>query len=134
MKHKSWSTSAPGGSKEKSFPSKTTDKEVLEFLRTERGGDLEDLNLSSTAITDFVFTVIVNLPKLRRLNLMTTNITDEGLLTLSYAKELKNLNLNECEAITPTGLRHLRRLRNLTTLYVNCTKCDEQAIEVKFGT
>lgn len=113
------------------FKKETTDREVLEYLHTERGGDLEHLDLASTDITDFALTVIVNLPKLKRLNLMTTRITDEGLFTLSYAAELTNLNLNECEFITPTGIRYLGRLHKLTTLYINSTKCNDEAIEVR---
>ena len=112
------------------FKKETTDREVLEYLHTERGGDLEHLDLASTDITDFALTVIVNLPKLKRLNLLTTRITDEGLFTLSYAQELTILNLNECEFITPTGIRYLGRLHKLTTLYINSTKCNDEAIEV----
>jgi len=120
---------APGGKTSMRFKKETTDREVLEYLHTERGGDLEHLDLASTDITDFALTVIVNLPKLKRLNLMTTRITDEGLFTLSYAAELTNLNLNECEFITPTGIRYLGRLHKLTTLYINSTKCNDEAIE-----
>lgn len=121
--------SAPGGERSKSFPSSTTDQEVREFLMSNRGGHLEDLNLSCTAISDCIFEVIVKLPALKTLNLMTTRITDEGLLTLSYAQKLKCLNLNECERITPTGLRYLTRLRNLTTLSINCTSLDDEVFE-----
>jgi len=121
--------SAPGGERSKSFPSSTTDQEVREFLLSNRGGHLEDLNLSCTAISDCIFEVIVKLPALKTLNLMTTRITDEGLLTLSYAQKLKCLNLNECERITPTGLRYLTRLRNLTTLSINCTSLDDEVFE-----
>lgn len=121
--------SAPGGERSKSFPSSTTDQEVREFLLSNRGGHLEDLNLSCTAISDCIFEVIVKLPSLKTLNLMTTRITDEGLLTLSYAQKLKCLNLNECERITPTGLRYLTRLQNLTTLSINCTSLDDEVFE-----
>ena len=64
--------SAPGGERSKSFPSSTTDQEVREFLLSNRGGHLEDLNLSCTAISDCIFEVIVKLPSLKTLNLMTT--------------------------------------------------------------
>ena len=64
--------SAPGGERSKSFPSSTTDQEVREFLMSNRGGHLEDLNLSCTAISDCIFEVIVKLPALKTLNLMTT--------------------------------------------------------------
>ena len=63
---------APGGQKSKVFPTSTTDNEVREFLKTSRTGDLEDLNLSCTAITDVIFDVIIKLPSLKTLNLMTT--------------------------------------------------------------
>ena len=53
--------SAPGGERSKSFPSSTTDQEVREFLMSNRGGHLEDLNLSCTAISDCIFEVIVKL-------------------------------------------------------------------------
>ena len=57
-------------------------------------------------------------------------ITDNGLLTLSYAKELKSLNLNECDRITPRGFRHLTRLRNLTTLSINSTSMNDEVLKV----
>ena len=103
---------------------------MIEYFSTERGGELEDLDLSATDITDSALEKIVHLPKLKILNLMTTRITDEGLLVLSSAQELTNLNLNECELITPQGIRHLSRLRKLTTLCAASTKCNDAAIEV----
>jgi len=120
---------APGGKKSKSFQSSTTDQEVIDYFSTERGGELEDLDLSATDITDSALEKIVHLPKLKILNLMTTRITDEGLLVLSSAQELTNLNLNECELITPQGILHLSRLRKLTTLCAASTKCNDAAIK-----
>ena len=99
-------------------------------MNTERGGELEDLDLSSTDITDNALIEIMKLPKLKILNLMTTRITDEGLLTISLMPELTNLNLSECEFITPVGIRHLARLQKLTTLYANSTNCNDEVIQV----
>ena len=99
-------------------------------MSTERGGELEDLDLSSTDITDNALIEIMKLPKLKILNLMTTRITDEGLLTISLMPELTNLNLSECEFITPVGIRHLARLQKLTTLYANSTNCNDEVIQV----
>ena len=98
-------------------------------MSTERGGELEDLDLSSTDITDNALIEIMKLPKLKILNLMTTRITDEGLLTISLMPELTNLNLSECEFITPVGIRHLARLQKLTTLYANSTNCNDEVMD-----
>lgn len=121
--------SAPGGKKSKCFQSSTTDSDVQAYLSTERGGELEDLDLSSTDITDNALIEIMKLPKLKILNLMTTRITDEGLLTISLMPELTNLNLSECEFITPVGIRHLARLQKLTTLNANSTNCNDEVIQ-----
>lgn len=66
---------APGGKLTLNFHTDATDAEVLARLKKERPGDLEDLNLSDTAITDKTITEgLVKLPRLKRLNLMTTVI------------------------------------------------------------
>merc|ERR1712130_64122 len=121
---------APGGKLTLNFHTDATDAEVLARLKKERPGDLEDLNLSDTAITDKTITEgLVKLPRLKRLNLMTTGITDNGLLMLSNAPVLEELILNECNKITPNGFRHLRSLKNLTSLSINSTKINVEVFQ-----
>lgn len=63
---------APGGNRIINFRTHATDEEVLAELEKARPGDLEDLNLSCTAITDYIAEGLVKLPQLKTLNLMTT--------------------------------------------------------------
>ncbi len=91
---------------------KVTDQALvfLDFIPT-----LARIDLSSTNVTDAVFSRFQDLLRLRALNLRSTSITDAGLARLAVLTEIQDLDLSHT-AVTDAGLKQLRPLARLHTL------------------
>ncbi len=66
---------------------------------------------------------------LRALNLASTLIGDEGLAHLADIDTLEDLNLSDCPRVTDVGLRHVSKLRNLTSLTVSKASITDKGLE-----
>jgi len=86
-----------------------TDDGVLQLTRL---GQLRELNLSNTAITDRALAVLESLPLLETLSLAGTRVSDAGAAKLASLPHLRTLNL----AWTHTGDGALRALSGKTAL------------------
>lgn len=82
--------------------------------------ELEELNLSNSAISDEGLKSLGRLGKLRALYLTTTPITDEGLAHLDKLEHLERLSLSGTN-VTDEGLQHLVKLKRLRVLYIKST-------------
>jgi uncharacterized protein (TIGR02996 family) len=83
----------------------------------ERLVSLEELDLSSAAITDVTLHRLASLRKLRRLRLSSLHaITNDGLKGLRELRELEELDLGYGSSLTDAGLHHLMGLTKLKVL------------------
>jgi internalin A len=78
-------------------------------------GDLTDLDLSSTDVTDDGLANLAGLTNLVTLNLEGTQITDAGLINLERLTKIETLYLPD-NRITDAGLSHLTGLAKLSRL------------------
>ena len=82
-----------------------------------RLGNVVELNLRDTKITNAGLVHLKGLAKLTRLHLERTNVGDEGIANLTKLTTLEYLNLYGTK-ITDKSLDHLAGLKNLRQLYV----------------
>jgi len=82
---------------------------------------LERLHLDNTAVDDAGLKEVSKMTGLTGLSLSETKITDQGLEQLKQLKRLKVLNLGDTE-ITDQGLAHLAELKGVETLTLSRTK------------
>ena len=92
-----------------------TDKEITALVQI--GGNISELDLSDTKITDEALTTIGKFPRLAWLNLNNTAITDAGLAHLKTLTNLSYLNLHSTN-ISDTALASLTPLRKLRQIYL----------------
>lgn len=78
--------------------------------------DLEQLSLTSAAITSAVAPALAKLKKLKVLSLSKTQVGDDGLHQLATMKWLTRLYIVDTNRITDDGVRHLGSLESLEAL------------------
>jgi len=100
-------------------------KEEELLLLKDMAGNLAELNLGNTNITDAGVVHLKPLKNLTRLQLHNTKITDAALVNLKEMTKLASLNIYGCAAITDAGLEHLKDLKELKKLYTWQTKVTE---------
>jgi internalin A len=93
-------------------------------------GDLTDLDLSFTAVTDDGLANLAGLTNLVTLNLEGTQITDAGLIHLERLTKIETLYLPD-NRITDAGLSHLTGLAKLSRL---CLQRDPQVTDSELET
>ena len=80
--------------------------------------ELACLDLSHTAANDETTRHLSGLRRIRELYLFGDQITDRGLESLATMASLRTLGLWGCTRLTEQGMRQLKRLPLLTTLYL----------------
>ena len=95
--------------------SMVTDKEVSALLQI--GGNISELDLSDTKITDEALVTLGKLPRLAWLNLNNTSVTDAGIAHLKDLTNLYYLNLHSTN-VSDTALTALTPLRKLREVYL----------------
>ena len=86
------------------------------------------LNLEGTQITDAGLIHLERLTKIKTLALSGNRITDAGLLNLTGLAELGSLDLRDTQ-VTDSGLRHLERIPNLSYLDLRGTQVTGGAVK-----
>ena len=95
--------------------SQVTDKEATALLQI--GGNISELDLSDTKITDEALATIGKFPRLSWLNLNNTAVTDAGIAQLKGLTNLAYLNLHSTN-VSDTALTSLTSLRKLRQVYL----------------
>jgi hypothetical protein len=85
----------------------------LSFLTRIQAGDLQDLLLVQTQVTDDQLPHVAHLTGLRLLSLSDTDVTDAALLPLRPLSALRVLHMWWCRGITDAAMPHLLALRGL---------------------
>jgi hypothetical protein len=92
-----------------------SDKEVAQL--TSIGGNIAELDLSDTKITDEALVTIGKYPRLNWLNLANTAVTDAGIAHLKGLTHLSWLNLHSTN-VSDSSLANLTPLRKLRQVYL----------------
>jgi len=79
--------------------------------------DLRRLRLDNDEVTDNGIRLLADMPKLTDLHLNGTLITDKGIESLRHFKRLAVLNISACSGVTPDGIRKLENVRRLNKLF-----------------
>ena len=95
--------------------SMVTDKEITALVQI--GGNISELDLSDTKITDAALTTLGKFPRLSWLNLNNTAVTDAGIAHLRTLTNLSYLNLHSTN-VSDTALASLTPLRKLRQVYL----------------
>jgi hypothetical protein len=95
--------------------SQVTDKEVTELIQI--GGNISELDLSDTKITDEALATLGKFPRLAWLNLSKTAVTDAGVAQLKTLTNLSYLNLHSTN-VSDSALATLTPLRKLRQVYL----------------
>ena len=95
--------------------SMVTDKEITALIQI--GGNIFELDLSDTKITDEALTTIGKFPRLAWLNLNHTAVTDAGIAHLKTLTNLSYLNLHSTN-VSDAALASLTPLRKLRQVYL----------------
>lgn len=88
---------------------------------------LQELDLSSTALTDAHLDHLKDLPELRRLHLGDVKLTDLGLQQIGQMRSLQILDIRNCEC-TGSSLKHLAGLRDLRRLILSDRDLNDQVL------
>ncbi len=89
--------------------------------------NLQDLEISETAIDDDSLPTIAKLPNLKALNVWRTKVTDQGLESL-VSMGLTRLNLDDDPAIGDAGMDHVAKMTSLEWLHVGKTKITDAGL------
>lgn len=92
-------------------------------------GQVIELDLTSTWVTDADLERIGRMTSLRRLNLSETKITDAGLRRLRGLKNVRELNLYYAEYFTDDGLANLKGWTQLEKLNLRGSRITSKAFE-----
>ena len=84
---------------------------------------LQTLRLSNSSVGNESLQGIRRCTSLKVLSLSDNNISDQGLVALTSLKELEELRLGGCAAITDQGLKPIRALKQLKLLNLDGTLC-----------
>jgi Leucine-rich repeat (LRR) protein len=98
-------------------------------VRLDGEGNVVEVNLEGTQVTDDDLRFLKALMDLRKLDLEETRITDAGLVHLKVLTKLEELDLEETR-ITDAGLEHLRGLTNLRKLSLDDTRVTAKGVRV----
>ncbi|WP_437201933.1 leucine-rich repeat domain-containing protein [Planctomicrobium sp. SH664] len=90
--------------------------------------DLEVLLVSQAGISDAVLREVSTCPKLRQLDIRDNAVTDAGVKTLAKLRQLKELNLANCRAVTNQSLAAFKGMKQLERLDVSNTACSGDAV------
>jgi len=96
-------------------------------IKQDDQGNVVELNLSRSKITDAGLLHLKGLTGLQTLSLYRTQTTDVGLVHLKGLTKLQSLNL-QLTKITDAGLAHLKGLANLETLSLQLTKITDAGL------
>jgi internalin A len=88
---------------------------------------LTKLNISKNKITDKGLSHLISLPKLVKLDVSETQISDAGLKTLIGLENLIHLNINDTN-ISNAGLAHILNFRMLEEIYLENTDVTEEGL------
>lgn len=91
---------------------------------------LKRLTLSSTSITDAGIEHLESLHGLRELTLDFTQVSDKGLRNLARLQRLRLLELNYCRSVSSKGVAELARLPELEDLDLSGTSVDDSNLDV----
>lgn len=93
--------------------------------------DLREIHLFRTSIGDESLRVISQMPNVVTLNLRDTRISDQGIEYLTNLKNLRKLDLSECNSpgITDVSGAHFAKLANLNQLNLWSTKITDAALQ-----
>jgi internalin A len=69
------------------------------------------------------------LANLKDLEILYTNLSDSDLTSLAKQTQLESLKVIGCDAITDDGISHLKSLKNLKKLEIQCKRVSKKAIE-----
>jgi serine/threonine protein kinase len=85
-----------------------------------------ELCLDYVKLTDADFDRIAKMTTLQRLLLKGNDISDANLAKLSSLQELRELDLDTCQKLTPRALETIKKLKKLTTLTLPFSFLDEK--------
>jgi hypothetical protein len=91
-------------------------------------GDVVELSLRSSWITDGDLARVTGFPRLRKLDLAYTHINDQALEPLKDLHHLLDLDLTYAEHITDGGLARLRPVRSLQHLNLEGTRVSDSGM------
>jgi Leucine-rich repeat (LRR) protein len=94
-----------------------------------KAGQIVEVDLTSTWITDDDLAKIAKLDQLQKLNLSYTKISDLGLEHLRPLKHVTYLNCYYCEYVTDGGIAFLKQWENLEYLNVRGTEVTSRVFE-----
>jgi Leucine-rich repeat (LRR) protein len=89
-------------------------------------GNIVELDLNSTWITDGDLAKVAQMRHLRKLDLSHTRVTDGGLEQLKSLENVVELNCYYAERLTEDGIAHLRGWKHLEHLSLRGTKVTSQ--------
>jgi len=92
-------------------------------------GNIVELDLTSTWVTDGDMAKVAQMHHLRTLDLSHTQVTDAGLEQLKGLENVKDLNCYYAERLTADGIAHLRKWKQLEHLSLRGTKVTSQVFE-----
>ena len=89
--------------------------------------NLEDVNLSDTAVGNLGLKRISKLTGLRRVNLSYSNVSDDGVMYLENATSIRSLSL-DTRMVTDEGLGYLAKLKDMEELAGNFVRHSEHLL------
>jgi internalin A len=92
-------------------------------------GDVIELDLTSSWVTDADLAKVAQLRSLKKLDLSHTKITDAGLEHLKPLQNAVELNCHYAESLTEDGVAHLKGWKNLEHLNLCGTKVTSRVFE-----
>jgi internalin A len=92
-------------------------------------GNIVELDLTSTWVTDGDLAKVAQMRHLRKLDLSHTRVTDAGLEQLKGLENVVELNCYYAERLTEDGIAHLRGWKHLEHLSLRGTKVTSQVFE-----
>ncbi|HEU0004506.1 MAG TPA: hypothetical protein VFS12_00830 [Terriglobia bacterium] len=92
-------------------------------------GNIIELDLTSTWVTDGDLGKVAQMRHLRKLDLSLTRVTDAGLEQLKGLENIVELNCYYAERLTEDGIAHLRGWEHLEHLSLRGTKVTSQVFE-----
>ena len=92
-------------------------------------GNIVELDLTSTWVTDADLTKVAQMRHLRKLDLSHTRVTDAGLEQLKSLENVVELNCYYAERLTEDGIAHLRGWKHLERLSLRGTKVTSEVFE-----
>jgi internalin A len=92
-------------------------------------GNIVELDLTSTWVTDGDLSRVAQMRHLQKLDLSHTRVTDAGLEQLKGLENVVELNCYYAERLTEDGIAHLRGWKHLEHLSLRGTKVTSQVFE-----